>query len=266
MSVQLDFLDDLDHLEQMARDGIPGVPPPNFLAAFVRFQRDLRQWKQEALAHFARVSLSTVQRIERGMPASPASLHRVAMALGYEPGDFTEPRVPLSREECATQLNEWLARFEGLQPVPVRPLRTMIQVANLLRAETLILHGEQLGKSHQDDLADLRGVMDCFAFVLDEKIKIKGERLRRRQIYQSVMEAIQRIEKRGRATTLVGIYAAETDCRWLPKATVGLLAFFSKATDPGAVKRPVLLAPKRIAVMPALRDWLATEDAMPRDE
>jgi hypothetical protein len=102
----------------------------------------------------------------------------------------------------------------------------------------------------------LREVMGCYAFVLDNKIKIKVERPRRRQIYQSVMEAIQRIEKRGRATTLVGIYTAETDCRWLPKARVALLAFFSKLTDPGAVKRPILLAPKRVELLPAIRDWL----------
>jgi transcriptional regulator with XRE-family HTH domain len=256
MSEQLNPLDDPDHMEQMARDGVAGVPPPCFLAAFVRFQRALRQWKQETLAHFARVSLSTIQRIERGMPVSTESLDRVAVALGYEPGDFTEPRVPLNRVELANRLNESLARFEGLQPVPVRPLRTMIQVANLLRAETLILHGEQLGEAYQDDLADLREVMGCYAFVLDNKIKIKVERPRRRQIYQSVMEAIQRIEKRGRATTLVGIYTAETDCRWLPKARVALLAFFSKLTDPGAVKRPILLAPKRVELLPAIRDWL----------
>jgi|SRR5919106_538946 transcriptional regulator with XRE-family HTH domain len=256
MSEQLELLDDLDRLEQMARDGIAGVPPPNFLAAFVRFQRAMRQWKQETLAQFAGVSLATVQRIERGMPVSTDSLNRVAMALGYQPGDFTEPRVPLNRVEFTNRLNESLKRFEGLRPVSVRPLRTMTQVADLLRAETLILHGEQLGEEYQDDFAELRELLDCYAFVLDDKIKIKGERLRRRDIYQSVIEAIRRIEKRARATTLVGIYTAETDCRWLPKARVVLLAFFSKLTDPGAVKRPILLAPKRVELLPAIRDWL----------
>jgi hypothetical protein len=39
MSEQLNPLDDPDHMEQMARDGVAGVPPPCFLAAFVRFQR-----------------------------------------------------------------------------------------------------------------------------------------------------------------------------------------------------------------------------------
>jgi transcriptional regulator with XRE-family HTH domain len=258
MSVQLDLLDDLDQVEQMARDGIAGVPPPNFLAAFVRFQRAMRQWKQETLAHFAKVSLATVQRIERGMPVSTESLNRVALALGYEPGDFTEPRVPLSRVESAERLNEMLKRFEGLQPVSVRPLRTMTQVADLLRAETLILYGDQLGEEYQDDLAELHELMDCYAFVLDDKIRIKGERIRRRQTYHLVLKEIRHIEKMGRATTLVGIYTADTDCRWLPKARVALLAFFPKLTDPGAVKRQVLLAPKRVELIPALRDWLAS--------
>ena len=88
------------------------------------------------------------------MPVSTEGLNRVALALGYEPGDFTEPRVPLNGVEFANRLDESLKRFEGLRPVSVRPLRTMTPVADILRAKTLILHCEQLGEEYQDALAE----------------------------------------------------------------------------------------------------------------
>ena len=60
-----------DILEKVAKlpppvSGECQTPPPELVAFFVRWVRDLKQLKKEALASMAGVSLSTVERIERG--------------------------------------------------------------------------------------------------------------------------------------------------------------------------------------------------------
>src|SRR5258708_19592950 len=72
----------------------------------VRWNRGLRQWKTTTLADFARVSLSTIERIERGEKVSDEALDRIAQAFGYAAGYFTTPRLPLSAEETATSVVE----------------------------------------------------------------------------------------------------------------------------------------------------------------
>ena len=100
--------EDWIEFDRLAREGISCVPPPKFLAAFVRLQRGILDWKQDTLASFAGVSLSTVQRIEGGERVRLQNLDKVAVALGYKPGDFTEPRVPLSFGQ-----EEWKRRVEA---------------------------------------------------------------------------------------------------------------------------------------------------------
>ena len=72
---------DLSDWEEMAEQGVACVPPPKVIADFVRWSRQVLQWKKETLASFASVSLSTVERIERGERVSSESLDRVAAAL-----------------------------------------------------------------------------------------------------------------------------------------------------------------------------------------
>ena len=57
---------DLSDWEEMAEQGVACVPPPKVIADFVRWSRQVLQWKKETLASFASVSLSTVERIEPG--------------------------------------------------------------------------------------------------------------------------------------------------------------------------------------------------------
>ena len=61
-------------MDRLAREGVPVVPTSVTVAFFVRLQRGMMGWKQETLADFARVSLSTIERIERGEGVSAESL------------------------------------------------------------------------------------------------------------------------------------------------------------------------------------------------
>jgi hypothetical protein len=62
----------LDKIEQhaAARPEHPVPPPAEFVGLVVRWDRSLRNWKASTLAGFAGVSLSTIERVERGAKVS----------------------------------------------------------------------------------------------------------------------------------------------------------------------------------------------------
>lgn len=247
-------LAELARMQDMARAGIPYVPPPAFLAEFVKLQRGLRQWKQETLASFAGLSLTTVERIERAETVSKESLDRVAVALGYKAGDFTEARVPLSQEQFEQKLEDSLSPFAGRVQVLVRPLRTQPQAAALARCHCCLVDGSQLGEVYRSDIDNLREWLDLTAFILgqDEKFSFgREEPVRRRALYADILKTAQDIERRAYAVALCGAYVAKTNVAFMPTAEIALIAFFPKSTDPGAVKRKVLLAPESIDLQAA---------------
>lgn len=84
--------------EYRASHGIAARPESRFTGQFVRFQRQMWGWKKETLASFADVSLSTIERIERGDRVGDDCLDRVAVALGYKRGDFTVFRSQATRQ------------------------------------------------------------------------------------------------------------------------------------------------------------------------
>jgi Helix-turn-helix domain len=89
-----DILDRIANLPPGPSD-IAGVPPPELIGFCVRWERGLRQWKRSTLADFACVSVSTIERVERGEKVSDEALDRIAQGLDYEPGRFTAPGAVL---------------------------------------------------------------------------------------------------------------------------------------------------------------------------
>jgi transcriptional regulator with XRE-family HTH domain len=79
----------------------PALPPAEIIAFNVHVRRKLHGWKQSTLASLAGVSLSTVERIERGDTVQPAVMEKIGAAFGYPPGYYTAPRVPLTHGEMA---------------------------------------------------------------------------------------------------------------------------------------------------------------------
>jgi transcriptional regulator with XRE-family HTH domain len=236
-------------MEAMATAGISASPPPEFLAEFVKLQRGMRQWKQETLASFAGVSLTTIERIERAEIVSKDSLDCVGVALGYKVGDFTEPRVPLRQDEFAQKLEENLALFAGRVQVPVRPLRTQPQAAALARCQCYLVDGFQLGETCRDDIENLREWLGFTAFILGQEDGSSSNReqpVRRRELYANILKAARSIELQACAVALSGTYSAQTNLAFMPTVEVALIAFFPRSTDPGAVKRKVLFAPETI--------------------
>jgi transcriptional regulator with XRE-family HTH domain len=260
-------------LEQnrLGRDQVPQVPPRDFVAEFVRLQRKMLGWKQEALASFAGVSLSTIQRIERGDQVCDSSLDRVAVAIHQKLGAFTEPRVPLVGEALIQKLKESVAFSEDRQWVRVRPLRNQRQIAELVRSQFYLIDAVRLGDTCNDRIAALYETLDSVAFALateDEDSIVEcfaKEPIKRRDLFSMVLDQVSEIERHEKAIALAGTYQAETGIGVLRTVAVALIGFFPKATDPGATKRPSLLAPTKLNLGGALRRFrLDAEDDAPR--
>jgi transcriptional regulator with XRE-family HTH domain len=253
---------ELGELQKKAQAGIALIPDAKFLANFVQLERCSMGWKQETLASFAEVSLSTVQRIERGDSVSAACLDKIALALGQKPGAFTEPRVPLTTEEFGKKVKEWTRPFRDLSPVNVQPLRKQTQIIRLTRAEFCLVERGQLDEQYQDEIDGLREALGCVAFILGSQeansvIKFADqESCKRRELYNSILDYVSRIQREANAVALAGVYAAATNHPALAEARVGLIAFFPRRTDPGAIKRRVLFAPKSIDVQQAWKTFL----------
>jgi transcriptional regulator with XRE-family HTH domain len=128
----------LDRQSQMPNEppGTTVVPSPELLALFVRWCRRLMQWKVSTLAEFASVSVSTIERIERGEKVNGASLEQVAAALGYAPGTFTPPRKRACSEEAYASMAE---QFGHLETVNVRPFKQQGQVRVLSECCAILL-------------------------------------------------------------------------------------------------------------------------------
>jgi transcriptional regulator with XRE-family HTH domain len=237
-------------LTGFARDGIALAPPRDIIANFVRFQRAVVGWKQDALASIAGLSLSTIQRIERAEEVSAESLERVAAALHQKPGAFTAPRVPLTVEALKEKLEQFTLPFESRQWVTVRPLRTQPQIAELAQSDLYLIDDGRIDDECHGEVAALQETLDFVSFVLVEEDAIVHSRprkpIKRRELYATVLDLVQTIEKRSRSIALAGTYTADTGTKILPQARVGLIAFFAKSADPGAVKRRTLSVPSKV--------------------
>lgn len=253
---------ELADLERLAREGVAAKPPSNFIAEFVQLQRAMLGWKQDALASFAGVSLSTVQRIERGEPVSAASLDSVAVALGQWQGAFSEPRVPLRGDQLKQQISKSISIFKDRIWVSVQPLRTQPQIAALARTHVYLVDGGRLGDAYDDDVAAFQENLDFLAYVLEteeEKSSRRKEPLKRRELYIAVLDQVRKIEQRAGAVALAGTYKAETNAQIMPTADVALIGFFPKSSDPGAIKRRALLAPAKIDLVDAWSRFCRTD-------
>ncbi len=231
----------IERLAAMPPDssGVQRVPPIELVAMVTRMGRSLRQWKKETLADFARVSLSTVERVERAEPVGAESLDRIAQALGYERGAFTEPRVPIPREQAAAQFVEEMGQLE---PVAVRPFETHRQVRMVAASQAFLIHRADLGPAYDAQVEGLTEWMDLASMVMGPHAIDGGEPDRRRKLCSDVLAAVSEFRRRG-VTVLVGVMDAPLP--GLPDWKVAIITLTPRLSDPGAPKRRTILVDKR---------------------
>ena len=249
---RVDLIDHLSRMQNYAEQGIAVCPDVNSIAHIIRFQRHMRQWKQDTLASFAGLSLSSIQRIERGVSVSNECLDKVAIALGYKAGDFTNARIPLDLDAAAEFLEDSLKPFGGHIWIDVSPVHAQRQVRDFGMCHTYIIDAGRLEVDASADVNQLAEWLDLVAFLTcDEFRRTDRERRRieRRRLYEHVLAHVHEIELRAHAVALGGTYEARTKHPYLPKAKVALIGFFPRMTDPSALRRRQLLVPECIDVV-----------------
>jgi len=243
MNIQ-DLLDKISVLE-LDPAGEPLVPPPEVVAFFVRWVRGLRQWKKSTLADFADVSISTVERVERGEKVNDETLNRIAIALGYETGYFTTPRRAIAREEANAQLQD---SFGHLEPVRVFPMRSHRSIREAAGCHAFLIHDPGVPESLRPDILNLGEWLDLASFILSKELEQEIEGRGRRALYNDILECVRSLEKQG-YTVLSGVTAAPQE--GIPDWKVAVISVTSKATDPAAIKRQYLFVDRRCIALRA---------------
>jgi len=241
-----DLLDKITQLPRQRAD-IPLAPPIELVGFVVRWNRGLRQWKTTTLADFARVSVSTVERIERGERVSDEALDRIAQAFGYEAGYFTTPRLPLGADETAASLVE---TYSHLEIVPVAPMKTHRAVRDAARCDAFLIYRPGVPETYNDDIANLQEWLDLASFLLSDIAEPPPSERGRRDLYNDILACVGNLERRG-LTILSGVMSAPQDC--LPDWKVAVISITPRLTDPGAVKRRHLMVDRRVVALPSGR-------------
>jgi transcriptional regulator with XRE-family HTH domain len=241
-----DLLDNITQLPQRPVD-VPTVPPIELVAFVVRWNRGLRQWKTTTLADFARVSVSTVERIERGERVSDEALDRIAQSFGYGAGYFTTPRLPLGAEATATSVVE---TYSNLEIVPVAPMKTHRAVRDAARCDAFLIYRPEVPEAYDDDIENLQEWLDLASFILSDIAERLPSERGRRDLYNDILTCVGNLERRG-LTVLSGVMPAPQDR--LPDWKVAVISVTPRLTDPGAAKRRHLMVDRRVVALPSGR-------------
>lgn len=217
---------------------------PEEIAQIVRsWRKTILCWKQETLAELASVSLSVIERIERGVKVSRNSYRRVAGALGFQDDDFTRIRRIPTTAEATSSFRE---QFQDYVEVPVQPVRTQPQIASLLDAYGILLDDRFCDSSVQEEVAVLKEYFEDCSWIMgmekDPQVQTSSKKVRRRQVYRALLSQIRNIEKQG-YTAVCTVYNAEFEDLSIP---IGVVSFSPRSSDPGATKRRSVLVPRSI--------------------
>jgi transcriptional regulator with XRE-family HTH domain len=248
MTIQ-ELLDEIAQLPERPTD-VPTAPPIALVAFIVRWNRSLRQWKTNTLADFARVSVSSVERVERGEKVTDEILDKIAQAFGYDAGYFTKPRLPLGENEAAANLVD---TYGNLEAVRVFPMKTHQAVREAARCDAFLIHRPDVPETYDADIESLKEQLDLASFVLSDFVKGSSADGGRRDLYNDILDCIRDMERRG-LTVLSGVMPAPQE--GLPDWKVAVIAVSPKLTDPGAMKRRHIMVDRRIVTFK--RNWADT--------
>lgn len=240
-----ELLDKIKELRNKPVD-VPMAPPVELVAMVVRWGRHLKQWKATTLADFARVSLSTVERVERGDKVSEEALDRIAQALGYEPGAFTTPRLPIGPDRAAEELAE---TYGHLEPVAVAPMKTHKAIREAAKCQAFLIHRPEVPKTYDGEIANLGEWLDLASCVLSDLVDDPSSTERgRRDLYNDILACVAELERRG-LTVLSGVMQAPQP--GLPDWKVAIVSVTPRLTDPGAPKRRHVMVDRRCVALPS---------------
>lgn len=229
---------------ELIEDGTPRRPPLDTIAFSIASTRRLRNWKKTTLADFARVSLSTVERIERGEAVSDEALDRIAQAFGLEPGHYTTPRVPIPREQA---LAEFMKVHGNRVPMQVARFQTHSQIREASRCHGCLIFAPDLPDTYRPDIESLGEYLDLVSFCLAEQSDgIPMSDTARRPLYEHTLDVVRELERRG-VTVLIGYLDAPHPS--FPDRRICIVSLTSRLTDPGAPQRKMMFVDKSVIGM-----------------
>lgn len=186
------------------------MPPVELVAFVVYWNRGLRNWKKSTLADIAGVSVSTIERVERGEKVSDEALDKVAVGFGYEAGYFTKPRLRLGTDEVAAQFADTYGHMER---VAVSPLTTHRAIREIAQSEAYLFHRPDVPESYDGAISNLGEWFDLASFVMsfpDDRLsssKRGGRDRGRRDLYNDILASVQELARNG-FTVLSGVMDA----------------------------------------------------------
>lgn len=249
------FATELRHTLGMDQSTAPRVPAPDTIAEFVKLQRAFYGWKRETLAALARVSLSTVERVERGDFVRASSLEKLALALNQQRDAFTAERIPLSEAEALAMLVESFSWMNGTVPVDVAPLRHEAQLRVLTDTDVAIVTSDLEGEEAACAVDGPREYLDLTSFVRaeDGTLMPKRERsFRLRRLYRNVLAVALSIERDHKAACLAGTYEAKSSTPDFDVVRVSVIAVRSRERNPAAANIKRLMAEATIDMQAAM--------------
>lgn len=215
--------------------GEPALPPAEIIAFNVHVRRKLHGWKQSTLASLAGVSLSTVERIERGDTVQPAVMEKVGAAFGYPPGYYTAPRLPLTQEEVTRETDFHTAL------IPVSPFTNQQRFRRIARCSTLAFAPiGGLAANHPSMLPlfelmwDLSGQLELQGIV--PKSRLAGVR----DFYRDIARQIATLRREGIEVLGGVLHEPERD-----PAHYGVIAAGPRSIDPGILARKLIVLDRR---------------------
>jgi len=197
-------------------------------------------WKVSTLADFASVSVSTVERVERGEKVSEEALDKIAMALGREKGALYAPRIPLGPEKAFEAMME---TYGNLEEVSVSPMNTQRAIREAAKCDGILIHHPDVPHAYDDEISNLREWIDLASFVLCDEIECGDAEPSRRKLYNDILVYIAEMERRG-LNVLSGVMLSS-----VPKdgnLKVAIISVTPKINDPGAIKRTAIFVDKRL--------------------
>jgi transcriptional regulator with XRE-family HTH domain len=222
---------------------LPEVPPPELIGFFVRWVRGLKQWKQGTLADFAKVSISTVERVERGEKVSPEALDAIAQGLGFEPGYFTTPRCRRSVEDATADLDT----LGHMEPVAVAQMTLHRQVREAAHCHAFLIHRPDVPEHFEPEITNLTEWFDLASFLLSDRLDgASASERRRRDLYNNILTCVKELERQG-LTVLFGVMNAPQI--GIPDWRVAIVSITTKASDPGALKRRYVFVDRRLVAL-----------------
>lgn len=259
----LPFAKESWHISNMVQSTAPRRPQADTIADFVKLQRAFYGWKRESLAALAQVSLSTVERVERGETVRATSLEKLALALNQAPDAFTAERVPLSEADALVALIENFSWINETVPVDVAPLRHEAQLRALTNADVSILTSDLEGNEAACEVDGLREYLDLTSFVRaeDGTLLPKRERsFRLRALYKDVLKTALEIERKYKAVCLAGSYEASSSTPSYDVVRVGVIAIRSRERNPAAVNIKRLMGKATVNMREAMENYFEGMD------